>query len=80
VTAADLSLPLPAEGSAEVAARVATAREVQAASAQAGGEGASPLNASAEGGWLDTIAALDAPLPLFARRPSPPLTRSSGLW
>ena len=61
VTAADLSLPPPAEGSAEVAARVAAARDLQANRALAGGEGASPINARAEGAWLDTIAALDTP-------------------
>ena len=61
VTAADLALPPPAEGTAEVAARVATARRVQADRAAAAGDGASPLNARAEGAWLETIAALDAP-------------------
>jgi len=61
VTAADMSLPPPAEGSAEVAARVAAARDIQAARATAGGEGASPLNARADGAWLETIAALDLP-------------------
>ena len=64
VTAADLSLPPPAEGTAEVAARVAAARELQASrAAKAGGpaEGATPLNARAEGGWLETIVALDEP-------------------
>jgi magnesium chelatase family protein len=61
VTAADLSLPPPAEGSAEVGARVAAARDLQSARARTGGEDASPLNARAEGAWLDTIAALDAP-------------------
>jgi len=61
VTAADLSLPPPAEGTAEVAARVATARETQAARARQAGNGAAPLNARAEGAWLETIAALDAP-------------------
>ena len=66
VTAADLALPPPSEGSAEVAARVAAARDVQTRRAQAAGEGPgtgnpSPLNARAEGAWLDHIAALDAP-------------------
>ncbi len=62
VSAADLSLPPAAEGSAEVAARVARAREVQTARAlEAGGDDAAPLNARAGGAWLDTIAALDAP-------------------
>jgi magnesium chelatase family protein len=61
VTAADLTLPPPPEGSAEVAARVAAARDVQTARAAAAGDGACPLNARAEGAWLETIAALDAP-------------------
>jgi len=61
VTAADLSLPPPAEGTAEVAARVAAARDIAARRAEAAGEGASPLNARAEGRWLDHIAALDPP-------------------
>ncbi len=61
VTAADLALPPPSEGTAEVAARVAAAREIQIRRAEAAGEGASHLNARAEGGWLDEIAALDAP-------------------
>jgi magnesium chelatase family protein len=59
VTAADLTLPPPAEGSAEVAARVAAARQIQAARAVDGSRmaGASPLNARAEGAWLDSIVA-----------------------
>ncbi len=61
VTAADLSLPAPSEGTAEVAARVAAARQVAADRAEAAGEGAAPLNARAEGLWLETIAALDPP-------------------
>ena len=61
VSAADLSLPAPSEGTAEVAARVAAARDIQAARALAAGEDASPINARAEGAWLERIAALDAP-------------------
>jgi magnesium chelatase family protein len=52
VTAADLSLPPPAEGTAQVAARVAAAREIQA-------ERQEGLNALAEGGVLEKIAAVD---------------------
>ncbi|HEY5071581.1 MAG TPA: YifB family Mg chelatase-like AAA ATPase [Caulobacteraceae bacterium] len=59
VPAADLSLPPPAEGTAEVAARVAAAREVQRA--RASGGGGAELNHRAEGAWLETITALDAP-------------------
>ena len=66
VTAADLALPAPAEGTAEAAARVAAARAVQIARATAGGDGAQPLNAQplnarADGDWLETIVALDGP-------------------
>lgn len=61
VTPADLALPPPAEGSAEVAARVAAARTVQAQRAAAAGEGAPALNARAEGRHLDRIADLDTP-------------------
>jgi magnesium chelatase family protein len=60
VTAADLALPAPAEGTAEAAARVNAARELQIERARrAEEEGASPLNARAEGQWLETIAELD---------------------
>jgi magnesium chelatase family protein len=59
VTAADLALPPPAEGTAEAAARVAQARRMQAERAR-GGEGAA-LNAQAEGDWLEKIANLDEP-------------------
>jgi magnesium chelatase family protein len=61
VTAADLALPAPAEGTAEAAARVAEARGAQAERAAGGGEGAAALNSRADGDWLETIAALDAP-------------------
>jgi magnesium chelatase family protein len=61
VTAADLALPPPAEGTAEVAARVAVARDIQAGRAAKAGEGMSSLNARAEGEWLERIVALDEP-------------------
>jgi magnesium chelatase family protein len=61
VTAADLSLPPPSEGTPEVAARVAAAREIQANRARAAGEGGAELNHRAEGAWLESIVALDAP-------------------
>jgi magnesium chelatase family protein len=54
VMAADLALPPPAEGSAEVAARVAKARDIQRARFE--GE-AARTNAEAEGELLDRIAA-----------------------
>ena len=56
VTAADLALPPPAEGTAEAAARVAAARALQAE--RAGAEGPA-LNARAEGDFLERIAELD---------------------
>jgi magnesium chelatase family protein len=61
VTAADLALPPPAEGTAQVAARVAAARDVAAERARRGGEGAAAINARADGAWLETIVALEAP-------------------
>jgi magnesium chelatase family protein len=61
VTAADLALPAPAEGTAQAAARVAQARAAAADRAARGGDGAAALNSRAEGDWLDTIADLDAP-------------------
>ena len=60
VSAADLALPAPSEGTAEASARVAAARQVQAErAAKAGGHGVSVLNAQAEGDWLETIVDLD---------------------
>jgi len=59
VTAADLALPLPAEGTAQAAARVVRARARQTERAAAGDAGASPLNAQADGDWLEKICALD---------------------
>ena len=56
VSAADLVLPPPAEGSAEVRARVATARSVQ--TARYAGTGAR-TNAEADGALLDAAAAPD---------------------
>jgi len=61
VTAADLALPPPAEGTAQAAVRVAAARAVAAERAAGAGKGVMALNARAEGEWLDTIADLDPP-------------------
>jgi magnesium chelatase family protein len=61
VTAADLALPPPAEGTAEVAARVAVARDIQAGRAAKAGDDVPSLNARAEGEWLERIVALDEP-------------------
>ena len=59
VTAADLALPPPAEGTAEAAARVAAARALQVARAEAAGDGAPTLNARAEGDFLEKALAMD---------------------
>ncbi len=59
VSAADLALPRPSEGTAEAAARVATARTLQAERAARAGDDAAPINALAEGDWLETITDLD---------------------
>jgi magnesium chelatase family protein len=61
VTATDLALPASAEGTAEAAARVAQARAAQAARAHEAGEDSAPINARADGGFLERIAALDQP-------------------
>jgi magnesium chelatase family protein len=60
VTAADLILPPPAEGSREVAARVARARDMQAARYEALGLPHVRTNARAQGPVLEEIARLDA--------------------
>ncbi|TSD83246.1 YifB family Mg chelatase-like AAA ATPase [Mycobacterium sp. KBS0706] len=57
VSAADLSLPPPAEGTAEVAARVAAAREIQAA--RYAGDGIA-TNAEADGAVLERVAMPDS--------------------
>src|SRR5262249_8077053 len=66
VSPGDLALPPPAEGSAEVAARVAAARERQAeryaaVCAEAGTSSGGPIrtNAEADGELLERIAPLD---------------------
>ncbi len=60
VTATDMALPAPAEGSKDVAARVLAARELQAERAQALGLPAeNVLNATAYGSGLERICRLD---------------------
>ena len=59
VTASDLILPAPTEGSLEVAARVARARDVQAARYAALGFPDIRLNAQASGPALEQVATLD---------------------
>jgi magnesium chelatase family protein len=60
VTAADLSLPAPLDGTAEAAARVASARAAQADRYR---DDAMPVatNAAMSGGVLDRVASPDAP-------------------
>ena len=58
VSAEDLTLPPPAEGSIEVAARVEAARAVQRARY---GDGPVQCNAEADGELLDRVATPDAP-------------------
>jgi magnesium chelatase family protein len=59
VTAADLILPPPSEGSAEVAARVAAARDIQLARYVAAGMPHIRTNAEAPAALLETIAQPD---------------------
>ena len=62
VTAADMALPPPTEGTAEAAARVAVARGLQEARARVAGlPPDQALNARASGETLDRFAAPDAP-------------------
>jgi magnesium chelatase family protein len=58
VSAADLTLPPPAEGSADVAKRVAAARQVQAERYNGHGP---RTNAEADGELLDKVATPDEP-------------------
>src|ERR1700730_4748398 len=60
VTAADLILPPPAEGSADVAARVAAARDIQLARYAAAGLANVRTNAEAPAALLEEIAKPDA--------------------
>ena len=57
----DLSLPSPSEGSAEVAARVAAAREIQWQRFRSLGHDNVELNAHAEGELLQSVTGLDQP-------------------
>jgi magnesium chelatase family protein len=59
VTAADVILPPPAEGSLEVGARVARAREIQV-TRYAGLDGVSRTNAAVPGSALEEVAKPDA--------------------
>jgi magnesium chelatase family protein len=59
VSAADLILPTPGEGSREVAQRVARAREIQAARYAAPRSGGTPTNACVPGSLLEEVARPD---------------------
>jgi magnesium chelatase family protein len=61
VTAADLMLPVPAEGSAEVAARVAAAREIQRERYRALDLATVGCNAAAPASIVEQVAAPDGP-------------------
>jgi magnesium chelatase family protein len=60
VTAADLALPPPAEGTAEAAARVSSARALQTRRYGEGEGGRRPVNADAPSGEVETLCRLDA--------------------
>lgn len=60
VTAADLSLPPPAEGTAEAAARVGAARASQQARYDGADSGRRPVNADAPGADIEALCRLDS--------------------
>ncbi|MCB2054465.1 MAG: YifB family Mg chelatase-like AAA ATPase [Geminicoccaceae bacterium] len=68
VSPQDLSLPVPGEGSAQVAARVAAAREVQAMRYAELGRPDIAINAVIEGQLLDQVCPLDAAAGTLLRR------------
>lgn len=68
LSVADMALPAPREGSAEVAARVAAVRTAQAERLAAMGYPELRTNGEAEGDALDRIAAADEPATALLRR------------
>jgi magnesium chelatase family protein len=70
VSAADLVLPAPAEGSQEIAVRVAAARERQRLRYEEFGALASATNASAPANLIERVARLDAAGTTFIREAS----------
>lgn len=68
LSVADMALPAPREGSAEVAARVAAARAAQADRLAALGHPELRTNSEVEGELLETIAACDEPALALLRR------------
>ncbi len=68
LSVADMALPPPREGSAEVAARVAAARQLQADRFAAVGQPRLRTNSEADGTLLETIAGCDEPASALLRR------------
>lgn len=80
IAAGDLDLPPPAEGSAEVTARVASARAMQAERFVAAARPKLRVNAEAEGELLDAIAPLDPASRTLMRRAADALHLSARGW
>ena len=79
VTAADLALPPPAEGTAEVAARVAAAREIQAARAgRRRGRRARSTPAPKGAGWRPSPRSTRRAGPCWPAPPRPAASRARG--
>jgi magnesium chelatase family protein len=76
----DLDLPPPAEGTDEVAARVAAAQAVQRERFAAAGHAELRCNAEAEGELLDAIAPLDTACRALLRRAAEALHLSARGW
>jgi magnesium chelatase family protein len=74
---ADMALPAPREGSAEVATRVAAARSLQADRFAALGRPGLRTNGEAEGELLDRIAICDEPAHGLLRRAAHQLALSA---
>jgi magnesium chelatase family protein len=74
---ADMTLPPPREGSAEVAARVAVARQLQSDRFAASGHPQLRTNGEADGTLLDEIAICDEPAQALLRRAAQQLRLSA---
>jgi magnesium chelatase family protein len=77
ISAADLVLPAPAEGSREVAARVAAARERQRQRYESLGLASVATNAAAPAGVIERVTRLDAPGTALIREASERLALSA---
>ena len=80
VSPGDLDLPAPAEGSREIAARVAAARALQSERFAAIGRPELRTNAEADGELLEKIAPLDPPGRQLLRRAADLLHLSARGW